>query len=280
MKYLVPLLLIVFTSCSESSEQEIETEVVDDGSLEIIKSEFQTFLDSADVNGSILIWDEKKYYSNDFIWAKEGRLPASTFKIPNSIIALELGIIENDSMIIEWDGKPRFQKRWEKDLTFKEAFHLSCLPCYQEIARSIGVKRMKNYLYNLNYGNMAFDSTNLDMFWLEGQSEISQYQQIAFLRTFNEQRLPISNRTHTIMRRMMIIDETEQYILRGKTGWSVVNDQNNCWYVGFMETKHGFYYFATNIEPNEQTDLNSLPSIRKSVTEEALKVLGAYNEDL
>ena len=280
MKYLVPLLLIVFTSCSESSEQEIETEVVDDGSLEIIKSEFQTFLDSADVNGSILIWDEKKYYSNDFIWAKEGRLPASTFKIPNSIIALELGIIENDSMIIEWDGKPRFQKRWEKDLTFKEAFHLSCLPCYQEIARSIGVKRMKNYLYNLNYGNMAFDSTNLDMFWLEGQSEISQYQQIAFLRTFNEQRLPISNRTHTIMRRMMIIDETEQYILRGKTGWSIVNDQNNCWYVGFMETKHGFYYFATNIEPNEQTDLNSLPSIRKSVTEEALKVLGAYNEDL
>ncbi len=246
-------------------------------SSEVTVEEFQTILDAAEVSGSILIWDEKKYYSNDFDWAKKGKLPASTFKIPNSIIALELGIIENDSTIIKWDGKKRFQKSWEQDLSFKDAFHFSCVPCYQEIARTIGVKRMKNYLYNMNYGNMDFDSTNVDMFWLEGNSKINQFQQIGFLRTFNEQRLPISTRTLAIMRRMMIIEANEHYTLRGKTGWSVTDDKDNCWFVGFVETNRGFYYFATNIEPTEQTDLDSLSSIRKNITIEALRKLGALN---
>lgn len=277
MKQFIPSLLLGLLSCSDAPKPKIETHNTNDESLEIVRSDFQSLLDSAEVKGSMLIWDEKKYYSNDFEWAKKGHLPASTFKIPNSIIALELGIIDNDSTIIKWDGKPQFQKRWEKDLTFKEAFHLSCVPCYQEIARSIGLKRMKNYLSNLNYGNMEVDSTNLDLFWLEGQSNINQYQQIGFLRKFNKQKLPISKRTHAIMSRMMIIEETEQYTLRGKTGWSIVDNQDNCWYVGFLETRYGFFYFATNIEPTEPTDLNNLPSIRKTLTEEALRAIGAYN---
>lgn len=276
MKHLIIPLIILF-SCSEAVKPNNETLAENEESVEVFRPEFQALLDSACVNGSILIWDDKNYYSNDFNWAQKGFLPASTFKIPNSMIALDLGIIENDSTILEWDGKPRFQKRWEKDLSFKEAFHLSCVPCYQDIARKVGVDRMKTYVSKLNYGKMEFDSTNLDMFWLEGHSEINQFQQIEFLRAFNEQHLPISKRTQSIMQRMMIIDETEQYTLRGKTGWSVVDDKDNCWYVGFLETKHGCYYFATNIEPSEQTDLNELVSIRKTVTDEALRSLGAYD---
>lgn len=271
------LLFLYFSSCTEVSEPKMDIQEPTMDSSEVTVEEFQTILDAVEVNGSILIWDEKKYYSNDFDWAKKGKLPASTFKIPNSIIALELGIIENDSTIIKWDGKKRFQKSWEQDLSFKDAFHFSCVPCYQEIARTIGVKRMKNYLYNMNYGNMDFDSTNVDMFWLEGNSKINQFQQIGFLRTFNEQRLPISIRTLAIMRRMMIIEANEHYTLRGKTGWSVTDDKDNCWFVGFVETNRGFYYFATNIEPTEQTDLDSLSSIRKNITIEALRKLGALN---
>ena len=271
------LLFLYFSSCTEVSEPKMDIQEPTMDSSEVTVEEFQTILDAVEVTGSILIWDEKKYYSNDFDWAKKGKLPASTFKIPNSIIALELGIIENDSTIIKWDGKKRFQKSWEQDLSFKDAFHFSCVPCYQEIARTIGVKRMKNFLYNMNYGNMDFDSTNVDMFWLEGNSKINQFQQIGFLRTFNEQRLPISTRTLAIMRRMMIIEANEHYTLRGKTGWSVTDDKDNCWFVGFVETNRGFYYFATNIEPTEQTDLDSLSSIRKNITIEALRKLGALN---
>lgn len=276
MKYFFPLLLFILVSCDQESSSKsnlVDNDHID--SSEIIIEEFQTIIDDAGIKGSILIWDQGKYYSNDFNWAIKGHLPASTFKIPNSIIALDLGIVENDSTIIKWDGKPRFQKRWEQDLSFKDAFHTSCVPCYQEIARTIGVHRMKTYLNRMFYGNMVFDSTNLDMFWLEGKSEINQYQQIDFLRTFNEQRLPISKRTHTIMRRMMIIETNEEYTLRGKTGWSIMNDKDNLWYVGFIETDHGYYYFATNIEPGKQTNLDSLPDIRTTITEKALKEIGA-----
>lgn len=276
MKQLTILLLILLFSCSEEPQPVIETQERSDRT-EAVQKELNKIIVNAGVKGSILIWDDNKYYSNDFEWAKKGRLPASTFKIPNSIIALDLGIIENDSTIIEWDGEPRSRKVWEQDLTFNEAFHYSCVPCYQDIARKIGVQRMKNYLNKMSYVEMKFDSTNLDMFWLEGQSEITQYQQISFLRTFNEQRLPISKRTHTIMRRMMIIEENEEYTLRGKTGWSVANDVDNCWFVGFVETKQGFYYFSTNIEPMEHTDLDSLPSLRKTITMEALKSIGAID---
>ncbi|WP_107039109.1 penicillin-binding transpeptidase domain-containing protein [Brumimicrobium mesophilum] len=274
MKYIFILFLCILGACNQESKSNIDTD--QNENPEIIKEEFQTILDEAGIKGSILIWNENKYYSNDFELSKKGYLPASTFKIPNSIIAIELGIVGNDSTIIKWDGKSRFQKRWEQDLSFKEAFHYSCVPCYQEIARTIGVQRMKTYLNKMNYGKMIFDSTNLDMFWLQGKSRISQFQQISFLKIFNEQRLPISKRTHTIMRRLMIIEDNKEYTLRGKTGWSVVNDKNNLWYVGFVENDHGFYYFATNIEPGEETNLDKLIELRKTVTKEALIEIGAF----
>ena len=270
-------ILLLATSCQEVvNVSDKKSPLVEKN--DVLDSTFQDFMDAAGVNGSILILRDNIYYSNDFEWAKSGKLPASTFKIPNSIVALELNVIKNDSTLIEWDGKPRYQKRWEQDLTFKEAFHYSCVPCYQEIARTIGVKRMDQYMNEFNYGSMQFDSTNLDMFWLEGASKISQHDQINFLKTFNEQGLPISERTYSIMQRMMIIEETEEYVLRGKTGWSVQDDIDNCWFVGYVKSEKGFCYFATNIEPGDNTDVNNIATIRKAVTFEALKSLGVINE--
>ena len=124
-----------------------------------------------------MIYDNGKdtFYSNDFEWADRGFLPASTFKICNSIIALETGVIENYSSLILWDGQKRAMKVWEQDLTFREAFHLSCVPCYQQVARQIGVDRMNEYLKKLQYGNMMVDSNSIDRFWLEGESKITQF---------------------------------------------------------------------------------------------------------
>src|SRR5690606_14963651 len=71
--------------------------------------EFQAILDSAQVKGAILIYDLEtdQWYSNNFNWAKKGQLPASTFKIPNSVIAIETGVVKNDSTLFRWDGEPR-----------------------------------------------------------------------------------------------------------------------------------------------------------------------------
>jgi len=98
---------------------------------EIVKPEFGQILDSLKVKGAVLIYDikNKTYYSNDFSWAKTGIIPASTFKIPNSIIALETGVIKSDSDIFKWNGEKRKFKKWEENLTFKKAFQVSCVPC-------------------------------------------------------------------------------------------------------------------------------------------------------
>ena len=270
-KFLFFFSLILLYSCTETKSK-IEDNSASSIKKEIVVPAFQTILDSADVQGSILIFDWKKdvFYSNDFQWELNGNLPASTYKITNSIIALESGVVENDSSLFKWNGEKRALKIWEQDLIFKEAFHYSCVPCYQKVAREIGVKRMNQYLTKLNYGKMIVDSSSIDKFWLEGESKINQYEQIDFLKRFYVKELPISKKTHEIMRKMMIIEEGD-YILSGKTGWSIRNGNNNGWFVGYLEKGDQLYFFATNIKPNTDFDMSFFPKIRKEITMAAFK---------
>jgi beta-lactamase class D len=79
-------------------------------------------------------------------------LPASTFKIVNSLIGLQTGVISSDSMIIKWDSVQRGVSDWNKDLSMYEAFRVSSVPYYQEVARSIGKDRMEYWMDTVNYG--------------------------------------------------------------------------------------------------------------------------------
>ncbi|TVZ15502.1 class D beta-lactamase [Maribacter sp. MAR_2009_72] len=263
----IAVFLILFISCKENKgtntlnkEQAVNKN--------ILKQEFQSIIDSSDVKGSILIYDLNKdiYYSNDFEWANNGNLPASTFKIANSIIGLETGVIENDSVIFKWDGKKKWLKNWEQDLILRDAFQFSCVHCYQEVARKIGSQRMNDYASKLNYGNLEIDSTNIDKFWLEGESRISQMQQIDFLKRFYNFELPISKRTERIMRNIMLIEETDQYKLSGKSGLSNNNGEYNGWFVGFVEFKNNTYLFATNLEPKKEFDFDTFIKKRLDLT--------------
>ena len=269
--YIIPILIGLFSCTGKKTESDKkEIKVVE---REIIVPQFEKIIDSANVEGAILIYDLKndKYYSNDFNWAKKRNLPASTFKITNSIIALETGVVENDSTLLKRNGEKRRFKNWEQDLILRDAFHFSCVPCYQEIARKVGENKMNKFLKKLDYGNMKVDSSNLDLFWLEGESSITQFQQINFLKRLYQSELPISERTEMIMKRMIVIEDTDDYKLSGKTGWSIRNGNNNGWFVGYVETQSKIYFFATNVEPKQQFDMNMFPMIRKDVTFKAFE---------
>ena len=265
-------IIILFISCS-GKKTPSDKKQVEVSEQEIIVSEFQSIIDSVNIIGAILIYDlqDDKYYSNDFEWVQKGNLPASTFKITNSIIAFETGVVENDSTLFEWNGEKRMLKNWEQDLIFKDAFHYSCVPCYQEVARLIGVKKMNGYIDKLEYGNMKVDSSNIDLFWLEGESRINQFQQIDFLKRFYQSELPISKRSEEIMKRMMVIEENDEYKISGKTGWSIRNGNNNGWFVGYIESRNKTHFFATNVEPKEQFDMDMFSMIRKDVTYKAFE---------
>ena len=113
------LICLGLSSCTSSDKEPIQE--TDHSEKRIMVDDFQLMLDSAKLKGTILLYDlnENTFYSNDFDKAAKGQLPASTYKIPNSIIALELGIVENDSTIIKWDGEPRNREIWEADLYFQ-----------------------------------------------------------------------------------------------------------------------------------------------------------------
>ena len=277
MIYFLIMILLSIVSCNSPVDRSGDKEKRGEGEKEIrrvVVPEFQDIIDSADVAGAILVFDpaENIFYSNDFSWCETGHLPASTFKIPNSIIALETGVMESDSTIIKWDGEKRRLGVWEKDLTLQEAFHVSCVPCYQEIARKIGVARMKEYLAKLNYGHMLVDSASIDVFWLEGESKISQFEQIDFLQRFYFSRLPISERTEKMMKKLMVIEENDTFRLCGKTGWSIRKGNNNGWFVGYIEKGEKLLFFATNINPKIEFNMDLFPLIRKEITRNALDV--------
>jgi len=284
-KICIYLLLLIGFACTQSKDQTEKNKTTENqnkenktanDSKEVLDSSLVNLLKTAPVKGAILIYDyqQKRYYSNDFDWAKRGQLPASTFKIPNSLIALEIGTVKNDSTLLKWDGKKRYLKVWEKDMIFRQAFHLSCLPCYQELSRQAGEEQMHTWVEKLGYGKMVFDSTSFDKFWIRGESRINAFEQIDFLIRFHEKKLPISARTDKIAKRMMIKEQNDQYVLRAKTGLSNAKKELNGWFVGYVEKGKNLYFFATNLDQKPGTPDKQFMPLRIDLTMKALKQKG------
>lgn len=270
--------VLLLSSCSQDEKKPKPKPNI--APVETVMQSFQNLIDQSALSGAILLYHPatNHWYSNDFNWASIPRLPASTYKIPHSIIALETGVIENEDTVIPWDGTERGQDIWEQDLSFQQAFQYSCVPCYQGIARAIGVDQMKSYLRKLDYGYMDVNESNLDLFWLQGKSRISQKEQILFLERFYNKELLIGDRSYKIMKELMLIEENDAYRISGKTGWAVQNEKNNAWFVGYVETKDDLYYFATNISPISNFGLDRFAKLRKELTIKALQLQGIIPE--
>lgn len=241
---------------------------------EIREPRFGEILDSVKMSGVILVLDPQSgaLISNDFARSAQGFLPASTFKIPNGIIGLESGVI-NEKTVFRWDGQKRALPEWEQDLSFREAFRRSCVPCFQEIARRIGVERMREYLKKLRYGNMVPESPAIDRFWLEGDSRVSAAQQIDFLYRFYFSELPISRRTERIMKRIMVLSDDGQGRLSGKTGWAVRGGNNLGWFVGYLEKGGKVYFVALNVDPHSAFNMELFGVVRRQVAAKALQLV-------
>ncbi|MFZ4521625.1 MAG: class D beta-lactamase [Bacteroidales bacterium] len=235
----------------------------------------KSIFDKSGMTGTILIFDPangRSFGHNPDRW-DSGYLPASTFKIANSLIGLETGIIDT-GYIFKWNGEKRRLPQWEKDLSLREAFRVSCVPCYQEVARKIGLDRMNTFLKKTGYPGMDVHSDNIDRFWLEGNSRITPRQQVAFLQQLHDGNLPIGKPVMQAVKSIMINEATPEYTLSGKTGWAIRNGNNYGWFVGWIETKGNIYYIATLVEPENQEKTDDFTAARKVITMEVLKYLG------
>jgi Beta-lactamase class D len=243
-------------------------------------AELKKIFDKYKVDGSILIYNqnENSYIGYDLERCNIAFCPASTFKIPNTLIALESGIFTTD-FVFKWNGEKRSYSGWEKDMTIKEAFKVSAVPVYQEISRQVGFEKMKYYTQLFNYGNLDINAENIDKFWLEGKSDITQFQQIYFIQKLYNLQLPISENAMKLTKEIMLHETTDNYKISGKTGWAGRQNESVTWFVGFIETNDNVYIFATNVVPNENTDLKSFGNVRIELTKEIFKELKFITEN-
>lgn len=226
------------------------------------------------VEGVIALFDsaERHVVCSDAKRCTTPHLPASTFKIPNSIIAFETGVVSDTEMMLKWDGTQRSVPEWNQDMTLRRAIQVSCVPCYQWIARNIGESRMTEWLGRLEYGNQDI-SGGIDRFWLVGGLRMTPVEQLDFLRRLDLGRLPIQPATRDNVIELITLDVTDVYVLRGKTGAAMgpEDPENILWFVGWVERDARRVYFATALDrfpPN--VDLK----VRRRITERVLTRLG------
>ena len=271
MKFSTHIILVSFLAVFvlSSCRQKQTTEIRDD---------FKKLYDQYNVEGSFVIYDQNadKYTFYNKPQYKTQFIPASTFKICNSLIGLETGVIKDENFLIKWDSIKR-RDIWDKDHTLKTAFPNSVVWYYQELARRVGGQKMKYWLDKAQYGN-ADTSGGIDKFWLSGGLRISPEQQIGFLRRLHDNKLPFSQRSVDIVKNIMIVKDTAGYVMRAKTGWSSQDGKEIGWYVGYVETAGNVYYFSNCVQTLSQNTKDAEKSeqfdkSRREIVDNILKEL-------
>lgn len=233
------------------------------------------------IAGSTTIFDNKqqKWIYTDSSDSKLPLQPASTFKIIHLLIALETGVINDEHAVIKWPGSTDttlygYRPDIYKDISVKEAFEVSAGWAFIEIAKKINRVQYEYYLRLSGYGNLDLSEKG-DDFWNFGAMKISPENQINFLRQVHEHKTPFSDRNLAILKRVMITEQTDDYILRSKTGWTRMNGQDIGWWVGYVESKDNTYFFATRIvKPLKEVNKNFL-NYRKEITKSILRAMRA-----
>jgi beta-lactamase class D len=259
------LSIVLFSTCSPNNVRE-------DKSLKKYFDENKTdgcFALMDNGTGRFTIYNLARYRDSSF-------LPASTFKIVNSLIGLQTGKIVNDSMVIKWDGVTRSFDSWNKDLNMYEAFRASAVPYYQEVARRIGKDTMQFWLDSLRYGTKKI-TTAIDTFWLDNSLKITPDEELGLVKRLYFDQLPFFKTYQEVVKRAMLFENNANYRLGYKTGWGFRNEKTGKhigWIVGWIEENQHPYFFVLNIEsPDPDFDM---PTVRMKMLKDILKQMGFF----
>lgn len=220
--------------------------------------------------GQFTIYNLSRYKDSTY-------LPASTFKIVNSLIGIQTGRIVDEKMVIPWDGVLRANPDWNKDLTMQEAFKVSAVPYYQEVARRIGKDTMQFWLDTLGLGSRykKFSITNnIDTFWLDNSLKVTADEELGLIKKLYFNQLPFQSRPQDIVKKIMLQESNSNYKLSYKTGWGFRENGNAIgWVVGWIEENQHVFPFVLNIEGPPDTDMKT---IRLNILKGILKKQGFF----
>ncbi|PXA03061.1 class D beta-lactamase [Coraliomargarita sinensis] len=236
------------------------------------RADWAPFFEQLKVEGTIVIYDERPgtegLMTFNSVRAEKRFSPASTFKIPHTLFALDSEVIRDEFETVRWDGKKRANPEWDRDQDLRSAMRYSVVWVYQQFAKEIGATKERDYLKRIQYGNQ--DPSGKEPFWISGNLEISAHEQIKFLKRLYRNELPFTVANQRLVKDLMILEAGHDWILRGKAGW----DGKVCWWVGWIEHATGPVFFALNIDTPNGTD--DIPK-REIITKTILNSIGALN---
>lgn len=228
------------------------------------RPEWAAFFQQKQAVGAMVVVDERVGAGSSGVHNPERAakrfIPASTFKIPHALFALDAGAVRDEFQVFKWDGIKRPIENWNKDQNLRSSMRNSAVWVYQKFAADIGMEREKDYVMRTGYGNA--DVTGADPFWVEGNLAISAEEQIAFLRRLYRNDLPFRVEHQRLVKDIMIVEAGRDWILRAKTGWS----GRIGWWVGWVEWPEGPVFFALNIDtPGRMDDLPKREAVARGI---------------
>lgn len=262
MKIMCGLMLILAVSVASSDTSNNQKDSGIDAVAEVFRAEgvVGTFVVASSEGKVLHVYNDER--------SKLHFSPASTFKILNTLIALDAAVVSSKDSPFKWDGTDRGRPAWNKDQTLQSAFKVSCVWCYQEMARSVGLNRYAAALAEINYGNEQV-GYQVDEFWLNGVLRISALEQLEFLKILVDYSVPYRREHVDIVKAIMLDEQRADYAIHGKSGWTGP-ELHVGWYVGYVEKGDDIWLFAMNM----RLDSAEKASLRKELTIRSLRALG------
>lgn len=260
MRHLFVIALLLFTNTGHAVEWQDSPDVA-------------KLFNQAGIRGTFVLYDadEDRFIGHDQARAETRYVPASTFKIANSLIGLAAGAVNNVDEALPYGGKPQPFKTWERDMSLREAIKISNVPIYQALARRIGLEWMQDGIDEIDYGNGEIGSI-VDRFWLDGPLRISAVEQTQFLARLARSELPFDESVQAQVRDIVKLEQGNGWILYGKTGWASRQKPDIGWWVGWVEKSGKVYSFALNIDMPQESDAPKRIELGKA----SLKALGIF----
>ncbi len=253
MNYFCAVVTILFTFSVQASGWEENPQV-------------EALLKSAGVNSTFVLYDVQSRTTRGYNEARAQKrfVPASTFKIPNTLIGLWTGAVKSVDEVLPFTGPPQpFIQAWKKDMALRQAIALSNVPIYQELARRVGLERMREKVSALDYGNKEI-GTSVDTFWLKGPLEITAVEQTRFLAGLAQGALPAPAYVQQSVREILWLDRGPDWELYGKTGWANAPDPGVGWWVGWVQKNGRVYTFALNMDMEKASDAPKREALGRS----------------
>ena len=239
------------------------------------RTDWGQYFDKYAAEGTMVIIDGRESpavgYAFNVSRANQRFSPASTYKIPHTLFALDAGLVADEFQVFKWDGVERSYGPHNQDQNLRSAIRNSALWVFEIFASEMGEEKAKTYLSKINYGNED-PSTEAGAYLVEGNLAISAIEQVAFLQRLYRNELPFQIEHQQLLKDMLINRAEKDWILRAKTGWQGPNG----WWVGWVERIEGPVFFALNIDtPNGMADVYK----REAIGNEILQSIKALPQD-